>query len=152
MNQLIDLWVKAEVWDGTKICSLTKGIPQGSAVSPMLANLYLDELDEELLSRGVKLIRYADDFVILSKTQEKAASSAALTEAVLKKMELALDEADLISFEQGFKFLGVIFLRSDALIPFGKEKKPKRINYMPPPLNLTAYRAGLYPGQDTYKQ
>ncbi len=55
-----------------------------------------------------------------------------LTETVLKRMELELDEADLVSFEHGFKFLGVIFLHSDALIPFGKEKKPKRIIYMPP--------------------
>ncbi len=49
----------------------------------------------------------------------------------------------LISFF--WVFLGVIFLRSDALIPFGKERKPKKVNYMPPPVNLKAYKAGLYP-------
>ncbi len=152
MNYLISLWVKAEVWDGTKIANLAKGIPQGSAISPMLANLYLDELDEQLLGQGIRLVRYADDFVVLCKTREKAAAATQLTEAILKRMELRLDESDIVSFEQGFKFLGVIFLRSDALIPFGKEKKPKKVNYMPPLLNLKAYRAGLYPRQNTREQ
>jgi len=41
--------------------------------------------------------------------------------------------------------LSVSFLRSEALIPFGKEKKPKKVNYMPPVLNMNAYRAELYP-------
>lgn len=84
--RFIRLWVKAEVWDGMKISILAKGIPQGSAISPALANLYLDELDEELLSQGLRLVRYADDFVILCKTKEKARSAKELTEAVLKQM------------------------------------------------------------------
>ena len=151
MNHLISLWVRAEVWDGTKITNLSKGIPQGSAISPMLANLYLDEFDEQLLAQGIRLVRYADDFVILCKTREKAETATQLTEEIPKQMELCLDEADIVSFETGFKFLGVIFLRSDALIPFGKEKKPKKVNYMPPPLNLKAYRAGLYPRPSTRK-
>ncbi len=144
---LINLWVKAEVWDGSQVSRLAKGIPQGSAISPMLANLYLDEFDEELLGKDLRLVRYADDFVVLCKTQEKAQSATELTEAVLKRMELGLDEANLVSFEQGFKFLGVIFCRSLALIPFDKEKKPKRVIYMPPPLDMNKYRDGaLYPG------
>jgi retron-type reverse transcriptase len=56
---LISLWVKAEVRDGSRISNLEKGIPQGSAISPMLANLYLDELDEQLLAQGIRLVRYA---------------------------------------------------------------------------------------------
>jgi RNA-directed DNA polymerase len=145
MNFLISLWIKAEVWDGTKIANIAKGIPQGSAISPMLANLYLDELDEQLIARGIRLVRYADDFIILCKTRENVEAATQLTEDLLKQMELYLDEADIVSFEKGFKFLGVIFLRSDALIPFGKEKKPKKVNYMPPFLNLKAYYSGLYP-------
>jgi group II intron reverse transcriptase/maturase len=152
INCLISLWVKAEVWDGTKIANLAKGIPQGSAISPTLANLYLDELDEQLLAQGIRLVRYADDFVILCKTREKVEAATQLTEGILKQMELCLDESNIISFEQGFKFLGVIFLHSDAPIPFGKEKKPKKVNYVPPPLNLKAYHAGLYPRQSTGRQ
>ena len=137
---LISLWVKAEVWDGQQVSCLTQGMPQGSAISPILANLYLDEFDEELLSKGLCLVRYADDFVMLGKTQEKVQSATKLTEEVLKRMELQLDEADIVHFDQGFKFLGVVFCRSMALIPFDRQKKPRRILYFPPPLDLQTYR------------
>jgi retron-type reverse transcriptase len=105
----------------------------------MLANLYLDEFDEELLKKGLRLVRYADDFVVLCKTQQQIQTAVELTEAVLKRMELELDEANLVNFDQGFKFLGVVFYRSMALIPFDRQKKPKRIIYMPPPLNISTY-------------
>lgn len=137
--RLIRLWVEAEVWDGEQVLRLTKGIPQGSVVSPMLANLYLDELDEELLARGLRLVRYADDFLVLCKDREKAHQAAELTESILKSMSLELDEADVVHFDQGFRFLGVIFCRSAALVPFDREKKPKRVLHMPPPLDLDAY-------------
>jgi len=50
-------------WVGISLIRLEKGIPHGSPVVPILANLFLDELDEELLNKGYKYIRYADDFV-----------------------------------------------------------------------------------------
>jgi RNA-directed DNA polymerase len=145
INNLIESWIRAEIWDGERISILSMGIPQGSPISPVLANLYLDELDEALLSQGIRLVRYADDFVVLSKTAEKAADNAVLIARVLKKLELRMDEADIVSFEKGFKFLGVIFLGGEALVPFGRKRKPKRVVYMPPFLNIRAYRSGLYP-------
>lgn len=139
IRRLVISWVKAEVWDGEGLSCLTKGIPQGSVISPILANLYLDELDEELLSRGIRLVRYADDFLVLCKSKEKALEAQELTEDVLGRMSLVLDESEVVSFDQGFRFLGVIFCRSATLVPFGKEKKPKRVLYMPPPLNMRDY-------------
>lgn len=139
VQNLIRLWVEAELWDGENVSRLKLGIPQGSVVSPMLANLYLDELDEELLAHGQRLVRYADDFLVLSKDQSKAQEAAHLTEAVLRLMELELDEADIVHFDQGFRFLGAIFCRSDIFIPFDRDKKPKRTVYVPPPLDLEAY-------------
>jgi len=65
LHELIALWTAAEIWDGEKISVLKKGLPQGSAISPVLANLFLDELDEEMLKNGYKYVRYADDYVIL---------------------------------------------------------------------------------------
>lgn len=64
IQRLIELWVTAEIWDGTSLKVCQKGIPQGSPISPILANLFLDELDEELLRKGYKYIRYADDYVL----------------------------------------------------------------------------------------
>jgi RNA-directed DNA polymerase len=143
LQHLIGLWVKAEIWDGEKVSCLTQGIPQGSVISPILANLYLDEFDEELLRKGLRLVRYADDFVVLCKTYEKAQAAVQLTEAVLGQMALHLDEVDVVTFDKGFRFLGVIFSGSAALIPFDRQKKTHRVIHMPPPLDLKAYRDGL---------
>ena len=52
IQRLIEIWVTAEIWDGTSLKVCQKGIPQGSPISPILANLFLDELDEELLQKG----------------------------------------------------------------------------------------------------
>ncbi len=58
--QLLELWLHADIRDGLRFISPTKGIPQGAPVSPILANLYLDRFDEELIRRGYKLVRFAD--------------------------------------------------------------------------------------------
>jgi RNA-directed DNA polymerase len=50
----------------------SKGTPQGSPLSPLLSNIYLDELDEELESRGLSFVRYADDFQIYVRTERSA--------------------------------------------------------------------------------
>ncbi len=139
VQRLVRMWVEAKVWDGNSVFQLDKGIPQGSVISPMLANLYLDELDEELLSHGMRLVRYADDFLVLCKDEVKAHQAVAITNETLKRISLALDQADVVHFDQGFRFLGVVFCRSAILVPFDKEKKPKRIIYVPPPLNIKAY-------------
>lgn len=104
-----------------------------------MADLYLDELDEELLARGIRLVRYADDFLVLCKTKEGVQNAVRLTEDVLSRMLLELDEADVAHFDQGFRFLGIVFWWSDILVPFDRVKKPKRVLYMP--LRL---KAGMY--------
>lgn len=136
---LLEIWIKAEIWNGKSIKILEKGIAQGSPVSPILANLFLDEMDEELLKKGYKYVRYADDFIILCKSPVKAHQSIEFTNKILDTMLLKLDEADVVSFEQGFKYLGVIFLRSLIMTPFEKLKKGRKVLYMPPPLNINAY-------------
>jgi group II intron reverse transcriptase/maturase len=123
---LIKKWIKAEVWDGLTINRLDKGIPQGATISPMLANLFLDELDEALLASDRKLIRYADDFLVLCKSDSAAQNALDLTDRVLEKMHLRLsdEKTKLTDFDQGFKFLGVIFVRSMVMLPY---EHPKRI-------------------------
>ncbi|MEW6376159.1 MAG: reverse transcriptase domain-containing protein [Thermodesulfobacteriota bacterium] len=137
--RLIEMWVKAEVWDGEAMTQLAKGIPQGSVISPMLANLFLDQLDEELLNQGLKLVRFADDFIILCKTPEKAKEALEITDKILDKLSLELDEADIVSFDQGFKYLGVYFVRSMIFTPYDKPKRERRVLYFPPPLDLSSY-------------
>jgi group II intron reverse transcriptase/maturase len=79
LTDIFEKWIRVEVYDGNKVWRLQKGIPQGSVVSPILANLYLDELDEMLMSFDRKLVRYADDCVPRRRTggQSPSCSSAA---------------------------------------------------------------------------
>ncbi len=141
---LIRLWVKAEVYDGGKVHTLEKGICQGAVVSPMLANLFLDELDEALLSRGYQLVRYSDDFIVLAKSRSEAEKALECTEEVLNHLHLALDPEDthVTDFEKGFKYLGLMFVGGSIFAPFDRPARAKRILYMPPPFDLAGYLAG----------
>lgn len=139
IQKLIELWLTAEIWDGTSLKVCQKGIPQGSPISPILANLFLDELDEELLHKGYKYIRYADDYVILCKKKEDAEKGLELSKQVLEKLLLKLDEEEITTFDQGFKYLGVIFLKSMVMKPFEVQKKNRKVLFYPKPFNIDAY-------------
>ena len=112
--RLIGLWLSATVVDGKQRYQLKKGIPQGSPMSPMLANLYLDQLDEALLDQHYKIIRYADDFVILCKSEQRAEQALQLSSEVLEQLRLCFNQAktSITHFNRGFRFLGVEFIRS----------------------------------------
>ena len=139
--RLFRKWIKAEIYDGEKIWTLEKGIPQGSVVSPVLANLFLDELDEVLISFGKKLVRYADDFLVLSKTVEEAQENIELTDMILDDLHLQLNpvKTKIVTFDQGFKFLGAIFLYDDVYLSLPKKRKKTSSVKLPPPLTLKRY-------------
>ncbi len=88
------------------------GLPQGSPLSPVLANLYLDPLDEALQQEGFIMVRYADDFVVLCKSNSAAAKAMALTKQLLETLHLAFnyDKTRIVDFESGFVFLGHYFV------------------------------------------
>lgn len=93
------------------------GLVQGSPLSPLLANLYLDALDEEMDHKGVKLVRFADDFVILCRTEQKAQKAMAHCAKVLADHGLRLHEdgTRIVSFDKGFDFIGNLFVRTLAV-------------------------------------
>ncbi|RVT47832.1 CRISPR-associated endonuclease Cas1 [Rheinheimera sediminis] len=88
------------------------GVPQGSPLSPVLANLYLDPLDEALLSGDYKPVRFADDFIVMCQNQKSAAYALALTREVLDQLKLCFnaDKTRVTDFEHGFVFLGHYFI------------------------------------------
>jgi len=139
IRNLLYLWIKAEVWDGHALQKLEKGIPQGSAVSPILANLFLDELDEVMLQKGYKYVRYADDYVILCKTPDEASTALELSKKILAKLDLELDDEEIKSFEDGFKYLGVIFLNDMIMKPFEEHKKKSKVLSYPALFDLEGY-------------
>jgi RNA-directed DNA polymerase len=70
------------------------GIPQGNPISPIVSNLYLQTFDNAIKSKDYKLVRYADDFVILCKTEEDAKSAFELAKEKLAKLYLELYPLD----------------------------------------------------------
>ena len=86
-----------------------RGTPQGSPLSPLLANLYLHELDERLTRAGWGLVRYADDFVIFARSEAEATAALALVREVLEgqmKLTLHPDKTRVVAVAEGFEFLG----------------------------------------------
>ncbi|MCA1591491.1 MAG: CRISPR-associated endonuclease Cas1 [Acidobacteria bacterium] len=111
---LIEEWVRAPVVFERTVIRRDRGLPQGVAVSPLLANLYLDEFDEELLGRDYRLVRYGDDFVVLCKDLETAQRAHEDARRKLSEMGLSLNEEKtaIRSFDEGFTYLGYLFCRS----------------------------------------
>ena len=66
---LIGKYLRAGVMINGRLGTTRKGVPQGGPLSPLLANILLDDLDKELERRGHRFARYADDFVILVKSR-----------------------------------------------------------------------------------
>ena len=116
IRNLIRLWLDVTIADGKKRYKTERGLPQGSPISPMLANLYLDHLDEALLDENLRIIRFADDFVILCNSENKAQEALELTAEVLEELRLHLNanKTQVVDFNAGFRFLGVEFIRSLA--------------------------------------
>jgi CRISPR-associated protein Cas1 len=104
-----------------------RGIAQGSPLSPLMANLYLDALDEEIEDQGVKIVRFADDFVILCKSERKAEKVLKHCVQVLADHNLRMhdDGTRIVSFDKGFDFIGYLFLRTLALKKAGAPDRQK---------------------------
>lgn len=65
-------YLKQDVMDAMEAWTPEEGTPQGAIISPLLSNIYLDPLDHEMAQRGIEMVRYADDFVILCRSQVEA--------------------------------------------------------------------------------
>lgn len=70
--RLIRKWLRAPIWIKGRLHKRRKGMPQGSPLSPLLSNILLDELDKELARKGLRYVRYADDFSIYTKSKAEA--------------------------------------------------------------------------------
>lgn len=87
------------------------GLPQGSPLSPIFANLVLEHLDERLRRAGYPLVRYSDDVVIFATSRDDALEAARVVSMAAEElgMSLSVDKTDAMSFEAGFCFLGEDF-------------------------------------------
>ena len=86
--QMIKRYLKSGVMEDGVVVRTTEGSPQGGNLSPLLVNIYLNEFDQEFKRRGVPCIRYADDIVLLAKSER---ASQRLLESSVKYLEGALN-------------------------------------------------------------
>ena len=89
-----------------------KGLAQGAVTSPLLSNVYLNELDEEMIKNNLSFVRYADDFVVLFSKQAEAEKRFNEIKSYLKnnlKLELNISKTSIGNLDKGFVFLGYKF-------------------------------------------
>jgi RNA-directed DNA polymerase len=115
--ELIESFLKQGVMDGHETWTSEEGTPQGAVVSPMLANVYLNPLDHKMARRGYAMIRYADDLVILCRTQQEAEEALQELRSWTEQAGLKLhpDKTRIVDMGQmgaGIEFLGYHFLRT----------------------------------------
>lgn len=90
--RLIRKWLRAPIQINGKLHKRRKGVPQGSPLSPLLANILLNELDKELIRRNLRFVRYADDFSIYTKYKSHATATLKAIEKFLKtKLKLTIN-------------------------------------------------------------
>ncbi|AIQ64551.1 DNA polymerase [Paenibacillus stellifer] len=108
---LIKKYLKSGVMENGVRRATEEGSPQGGPLSPLLSNVYLNEFDQEMESRGVRVIRYADDIVVLAKSKRAAMrlleSSRTYLEQKLK-LQMNPQKSKVVSVvaQKHFKFLG----------------------------------------------
>ncbi len=111
---LIEQYLHQEVMEGMERWTPTGGTPQGAVLSPLLANIYLHPMDLHIAESGLKMVRYADDFVILCKNQADAERALGLVRKWVETHGLTLHPdkthiGDCREQGQGFEFLGYRF-------------------------------------------
>lgn len=112
--KLIEAYLKQGIMEGTKsYAALEEGTPQGGVISPLLANIYLHPVDQAMEAEGYGLVRYADDCVVMCRTQAEAERALARIGELIESRGLTLHpgKTKLIDARApgGFDFLGYHF-------------------------------------------
>lgn len=112
---LIQQFLKQGVMENGNLMLPSDGTPQGGVISPLLANIYLHELDRELSEQGYRLTRYADDLVILCRTMTEAQQALSMLRAQIQHLALRLHPektkvVDMTEPGARFTFLGYDFV------------------------------------------
>lgn len=112
--RLVEKFLQAEIMDGLEHWTPTSGAPQGAIISPLLSNLYLNELDHMMAASGYEMTRYADDLVIQCQTREEAETALEMVRAWTANRGLTLHptKTKIVHVDEaGFEFLGYRFIK-----------------------------------------
>lgn len=105
-------WLKAGCMEDKIFHETLSGTPQGGVISPLLANIYLNELDWELEKEGIRFVRYADDFLLFAKTEENIKRAGEIAKRVINDLglEVSMEKTKFVDFNKDdFDFIGFTF-------------------------------------------
>jgi group II intron reverse transcriptase/maturase len=134
-------------WEATEI-----GSPQGGVISPLVSNVYLDAFDQEMKRRGHRIVRYADDILILCRSKSAAHHVREVATALLEgdlRLTVNAEKTHVVHASQGVKFLGVeitprwIRIQAKKIAAF--QEKVKGLTHRNSPVNLEQVIADLNP-------
>jgi group II intron reverse transcriptase/maturase len=128
--RLIEKFLAAGVMEGGVFKPTTIGTPQGGVISPLLANIVLNELDWRLEKAGYRFVRYADDFVVVCKTRQQAKAALDVVEEIMTDLGLSLspEKTKIASYGKGYEFLGFrLSSKSRTMRPKSLEKFKMKI-------------------------
>jgi RNA-directed DNA polymerase len=112
---LVRAYLKAGIMEGTQSWTPDKGTPQGAVISPLLANIYLHPVDVAMTEAGYEMVRYADDVVVLCRTEAEANAALERLRELMTARGLSLhpEKTRVVDATQpgGFDFLGYHFER-----------------------------------------
>lgn len=117
--KLIQLFLDQNILEELREWTPIAGVPQGAVLSPVLSNLYLNPLDHQMSDRGFEMVRYADDFVVLCRSESEAVSALASIRAWVEEAGLILHPTKtkiVDSRTESFAFLGYSF-HGDKIYP-----------------------------------
>ena len=129
---LIRSFLDQQIMEDATLWTPASGTPQGAVLSPLLANIYLNPLDHLMSAAGYRMVRYADDFVVLCRTREEADTALAEIRGFMDAVALTLhpDKTRIVSLEAGeeFEFLGYRFKpHQGRILRFPRSKSEKKL-------------------------
>jgi group II intron reverse transcriptase/maturase len=129
--RLIRAWLKAGVMEDGKVTHPERGSPQGGVISPLLSNIFLHEVDRRWCEQsgaaigGVRLVRYADDLVLLAQTEVGAAEAWTRFQAQVAELRLVINQekSRVTTIDGGFAFLGFELRRARGVVRMWPQAK-----------------------------
>lgn len=121
----IKKFLQAGIMEDGKFVKTRKGTPQGGVISPLLANIVLNHLDWKMHDKGYRFVRYADDFVVLTKSMDEAEKALKFITSCIEEdldLQLSKEKTKIATLKEGFEFLG-FYISSNSIKMRGKAEE-----------------------------
>src|SRR5690554_6928099 len=107
--RLISSFLKSGVMQGNSYSETEVGSPQGGVISPLLSNIYLNKFDQAMMSKGIRIVRFADDILIFARSKQLAGNYRAIATKILEeelKLKVNQEKTSITNVHNGVSFLG----------------------------------------------